>query len=246
MIEANGLQKAYGAKVAVAGVSLAVRAGEIVGLVGPNGAGKSTILKILTGLVQPDGGSASIAGYDIGQRPIDAKRQLGYVPESPQLFEQLSGDVFLDIVSSLYHLPLPLAARRREALWECFELLDERHNPISTYSKGMRQKVVIAAALIHEPSVLILDEPFDALDPNAISLMKRLIRTAAAEGKAIIFSSHIIDLVERLATRVCVIHNGRKVGDGTAAAIGSEVGSSSLEDAFNRLTTSVLHGSSSS
>ncbi len=236
MIEIDNLSKQFGTKVAIAGLSLAVEPGEILGLLGPNGAGKSTTIRVLVGLLSPDSGHVRVAGHDIVQEPLQAKRRLGYVPESPKLYEGLSADSFLDVIGALYHLPSESAAGRREELLRLFGLFDTRYNRVAGYSKGMRQKLVIAAALIHSPEVLILDEPFDGLDPNTIALLKALLSEMALRGKTILFSSHIIDLVQSVATRICIIHEGQKVAEGTAEEIGRELGATTLEEAFGRAT----------
>jgi len=235
MIAAEHLSKQYGLNYVVHDLDLLVEAGEIVGFLGPNGAGKSTTVKMLTGLIPSDGGRALIRGFDIAQQPIEAKKQFGYVPESAKVFESLTADAWLDVIGALHHLdPATSVARRRELL-DLFDLTDARHQYLREFSKGMKQKVVIAAALLHRPHVLILDEPFDALDSTTALVMKSLLRETAAQGAAILFSSHILEVVERVCTRICVIDKGRKIADGTAADLCRQSGTATLEQAFGQL-----------
>jgi len=235
MIQAERLSKQYGATFVVQDLDLQVEAGEIVGFLGPNGAGKSTTVKMLTGLVPPDGGRARIAGFDIVEQPLEAKSLLGYVPESAKLFESLTADAWLDVIGALHHLdPITSVARRRELL-DLFDLADARDQYLREFSKGMKQKVVIAAALLHRPKVLILDEPFDGLDSTTALVMKRLLHEMAAQGVAILFSSHILEVVERVCTRICIIDKGRKIAEGTAADLCRQSGAATLDAAFGQL-----------
>ena len=235
MIEADKLSKQYGDASVVRDLDLRVDPGEIVGFLGPNGAGKSTTVKMLTGLVPPDGGRARIAGFDVVDQPVEAKERFGYVPESAKLFDSLTADGWLDVIGALHHLdPATSIARRRELLG-LFDLTDARDQYLREFSKGMKQKVVIAAALLHRPKILILDEPFDGLDSTTALVMKGLLREMAAQGAAILFSSHILEVVERVCTRICVIDKGRKIADGTAADLCRETGASSLDAAFGQL-----------
>ncbi|MEX2177849.1 MAG: ABC transporter ATP-binding protein [Gemmatimonadaceae bacterium] len=236
MIRVENLSKAYGDKRAVDQLTFGVDPGEIVGFLGPNGAGKSTTVKILTGLLRPDAGATSVAGFDVLTHPLDAKRRLGYVPEQPVIYDTLTGDEYLDLVGSLHHLVPAVAKQRRAELLDLFGLGDAKHQQVQEYSKGMRQKVVIAAALLHRPEVLILDEPLDGLDANTALVMKELLRQLAAQGRTIMFSSHILEVVERICTRIVIIDKGKLVTQGTAAEICANTGTTSLDEAFARLT----------
>ena len=236
MIHTEGLTKHFGTTAAVIDLDLHVEPGEILGFLGPNGAGKSTTVKILAGLMPAGAGRASIAGFDVAEQPLEAKRRLGFVPETPKLYDALTADAFLDVMGALYHLDPATSKARRNDLIELFDLGDVRHQRLREFSKGMRQKVVIAAALIHRPPVLILDEPFDGLDANTALVMKALLREMAAQGKTILFSSHILEVVERICTRICIINKGRKVAEGTADEIRRAHGVESLDEAFSRLT----------
>ena len=236
MIRTERLTKRFGTKTAIAGLDLDISPGEVFGFLGPNGAGKSTTVKILTGLLAADSGQAFVAGFNVATHPIEAKQRLGYVPETPKLYESLTADAFLDVMGALYHLEPATSKTRRGAMLDLFGLADVRHQRLKEFSKGMRQKVVIAAALLHQPEVLILDEPFDGLDANSALVMKGLLREMAAQGKAILFSSHILEVVERLCTRLCIIDNGRKVAEGTTQEICGAFRAHSLDEAFSRLT----------
>jgi ABC-2 type transport system ATP-binding protein len=236
MINVERLTKRYGEKVAVDALDLRVEPGEIVGFLGPNGAGKSTTVKVITGLIKPDAGRASVCGFDVVLQPLEVKKRLGYVPETPALYESLSANEYLELISCLHHLDRNAAATRRRELLELFGLSANANQRLNEFSKGMRQKVVIAAALMHRPDVLILDEPLDGLDANTAMVVKELLKRLAAQGKTIMFSSHILDVVERVCSRIVIIDHGRYVAAGTAAEIRAAEGASSLEEAFSRLT----------
>jgi ABC-2 type transport system ATP-binding protein len=236
MIATENLSRDYGRKQALIGLTMSVEPGEILGFLGPNGAGKSTTVKILTGLIQPTGGRAVVAGFDIMTHPLEAKRRLGYVPETGALYESLTPDEYLELMGCLYHLEPKAAATRRGELLDLFGLSGASHQRMSEFSKGMKQKVAIAAALIHKPDVLFLDEPLDGLDANAAMVIKELLKRLAAQGKTILFCSHILEVVERICTRIVIIDKGRKIAEGTSASIAAATGTSTLESAFSHLT----------
>ncbi len=236
MISARDLVKDYAATRALAGVSFDVRPGEILGFLGPNGAGKSTTVKILTGMIPPTSGSATVAGFDVATQPIEVKRRIGFVPESGVLYESLTPDEYLELVGCLHHLDARTRRARADELLDLFGLGDVRSHRMFEFSKGMRQKVVISAALLHRPEVLFLDEPLDGLDANTAMLVKELLKRLAAQGRAVLFCSHILDVVERVCTRIVVIDKGRKIAEGTAAELIARSGTATLELAFNRLT----------
>lgn len=236
MIITESLTKRYDEKVALIDLDLVVEPGEILGFLGPNGAGKSTTVKILTGLVRADSGRASVAGFDVATQSMEVKKRIGYVPETPALYPSLSADEFLELIGCLHHLEPKTSETRRSELLELFGLQDVRDQRVKEFSKGMRQKVVIAAALLHRPEVLILDEPLDGLDANTALVMKELLRRLAAQGRTILFSSHVLEVVERICTRIFIIDKGRYVTDGTAEKIRQETGTASLDEAFGRLT----------
>jgi ABC-2 type transport system ATP-binding protein len=236
MIVTEQLSHSYGENRALDDLNLRVDGGEVLGLLGPNGAGKSTTVKILAGLLRPTRGRATIAGFDIVEQPIEAKQRLGYVPEQPVLYETLTAAEFLEVISSLHHLNRKAAAARCEELLGLLGLGESRHQRLNTFSKGMKQKVVLAAALIHRPDVLILDEPLDGLDANSARVVKELLRSLAAQGQAVLFCSHILEVVERICTRIVVLDKGRQIAAGTPAAIAASVNAATLDAAFAELT----------
>ncbi len=236
VIRTEALRKDFGDKAAVAGLDLDVQPGEILGFLGPNGAGKSTTVKMLSGLLPPTSGNAWIAGFSILDEPLEAKRRLGFVPETPKLYESLSADGFLDVIGALHHLDPEDSQRRRQRLLRILELEDVQHQRLKEFSKGMRQKVVIAAALLADPAVLILDEPFDGIEATTAGVLKVLLRDLAAKGRTILFSSHILDVVERVCTRIVIIDKGRVLAEGTVEEICSRYRTPTLEAAFASLT----------
>jgi ABC-2 type transport system ATP-binding protein len=238
MIEIQGLRKSFGQQEAVRGIDLVIPTGQLVGLLGPNGAGKSTTVRMLTGMLAPTAGTARIFGSDVRENPLEVKRIVGYVPESGAVFETLTGWEYLNLVASLHLLDETEARARIRGFGEFFDLTEEtlRSKTLSAYSKGMRQKVVIAAALLHHPRVIFFDEPLNGLDANAALSFKTLITTLAREGKTIVYCSHILDVVERVAERVVIIHEGRIIADGSVAELEARTGEGSLERVFNKLT----------
>lgn len=236
MISTDQLGHSYGKTRALHALNLRVEAGDILGLLGPNGAGKSTTVKILTGLLTPTSGRAVVAGFDIVRQPLEAKQRLGYVPEQPALYETLTATEFLDVVASLHHLPSGIAAPRRDELLDLLGLGHARHQRLNAFSKGMKQKVVLAAALLHRPEVLILDEPFDGLDANSARVVKELLRSLAAQGRTILFCSHILEVVERICTRIVILNKGEQIAEGKPEQIAASVNTRTLDDAFAVLT----------
>jgi ABC-2 type transport system ATP-binding protein len=236
VIRVERLRKSYGDKLAVADLDLHVEPGEILGFLGPNGAGKSTTVKVLAGLIRPDSGRASVCGFDVLTQPLEVKKRLGYVPETPALYDSLTANEYLELVSCLHHLDGKAAAVRRAELLELFGLVENGDQRMSEFSKGMKQKVVLASALIHRPEALILDEPLDGLDANTAMVVKELLKKMAAQGKTIMFSSHILDVVERMCTRIVIINHGAWVASGTSAEIRAREGAATLEEAFSKLT----------
>jgi ABC-2 type transport system ATP-binding protein len=238
MIQLQHLTKRFGAQTAVDDLSFEVPAGQILGFLGPNGAGKSTMLKMLTGMLEPTSGTATICGFDLLREPIEVKRHVGFVPESGAVFESLTGLEYLEMVAALYAIP-PEAARARIRQFIAFfdlsfETLTDKL--LGAYSKGMRRKVVITAALLHNPPVVFFDEPLDGLDANAAVGFKALIQTLAHEGKTIVYSSHILDVVERVCDRVIIIDKGRMQVDGRPAELLAAHGADTLEKLFTQLT----------
>jgi len=235
-IDAENLWRAYGTRVALHGLTLQVGAGEILGFLGPNGAGKSTTVKILTGMIKPDSGRATVAGFDVARDPLEVKKRIGYVPESAALYESLSAREYLDLIASLHHLPPDATRPRIEELLDRFGLSHAIDQRLSEYSKGMKQKVLIVSALLHRPEVVFLDEPLTGLDASAALVVKELIRGLAAQGRTIFFCSHVLEVVERVCTRIVIIDRGKMIADGSAAGIAASAGAATLEEAFVALT----------
>jgi ABC-2 type transport system ATP-binding protein len=236
MIQTENLSRSYGDKEALIDLNLKVEPGEILGFLGPNGAGKSTTVKILTGLIRPSSGRALVSGFDVTEQPLEVKKRIGYVPEAAAVYEALDAAEYLELVACLHHMDPKKAEARRNELLELFGLADVQHQRITEYSKGMRQKVVMIAALLHKPEVLFLDEPFDGLDANAAAVSKELLKRLADQGRTILFCSHILEVVERVCSRIVIINGGRQIAEGSAEGIQSSVGASSLEEAFSKLT----------
>ena len=238
MISLDNLTKRFGSQVAVDALSFSIPAGQIVGLLGPNGAGKSTTLKMLTGMLEPSGGTATVCGYDLRRDPIEVKRRVGFVPESGAVFESLTGLEYLEMIAALYAIPAEQARARIGQFIAFFDLgFDTLTDKLlGAYSKGMRRKVVITAGLLHNPSVVFFDEPLDGLDANAAVGFKTLIQTLAREGKTIIYSSHILDVVERVCDRVIIIDKGKLVLDGVPDELVAKHNSGTLERLFTDLT----------
>jgi ABC-2 type transport system ATP-binding protein len=229
--------KRFHGHAAVSDVSFVLRPGEILGYLGPNGSGKSLTLKILTGLIDPTEGRITYSGIDVTGGNVDFRRRFGYVPEEPHLYPFLSGREYLDLVAGLRDLSANGMRPRIDALLERFGLAEAAEQSISAYSKGMKQKTLLIAALLHDPELLILDEPESGLDVGSILVLRHLVRALAERGRAILYSSHIVENVERLCTRVLVLSGGRIVVDGNVDSIRKIAPSGSLEEAFATLAS---------
>jgi ABC-2 type transport system ATP-binding protein len=238
MLSLQGLTKSFGGVFAVDNLTLEVPAGQILGLLGPNGAGKTTTLKMITGMLAPDAGTAVVCGVDVVKQPLASKRLFGFVPDSGAVYEALTGLEFLLLVAALYGIGEDEARPRIRQFLDFFDL-DERTlsgKLLGAYSKGMRRKVVITAALLHNPKVVLLDEPLDGLDANAAVGFKALLETLAREGKTIVYSSHVLDVVERVCHRVAIMVKGKLLVDGTPAELLARHGAATLEQLFTQLT----------
>jgi ABC-2 type transport system ATP-binding protein len=235
MLEARRLVKRFHGHAVVDHVSFAVKRGEVVGYLGPNGSGKTTTTRLLTGLLEATSGAVLFDGRETRFDPLDFRRRLGYVPEEPHLYPFLSGRDYLELVGRLRELPPAQMERKIGALLQLFGLSDAAEQAISSYSKGMKQKVLVIAALLHDPDVLILDEPDSGLDVTSALVMRHLVGNLAARGKAILYTSHILDVVERLCTRVVVLHEGHVVADDSVTQLRALLASSSLEQVFAHL-----------
>ncbi len=236
-VEIQGLVRRFGEVTAVDGLDLEVERGTFFGFLGPNGAGKSTTLKVLTGLLEPSEGTARILGHDIVKEPIEAKRRVGVVPEELALFDRLTGWEYLELVGRLYGMRLPLIRERSGELLELMGLAGEGGKLIVDYSHGMKKKLALSAALIHEPEVLFLDEPFEGIDAIAARLIKTILARLVAREVTVFLTSHVLEIVERLCNDVAIIHEGRLVASGSLDELRSGVRldegrEMSLEDLF--------------
>jgi ABC-2 type transport system ATP-binding protein len=239
LIETINLTKRYGDKLAVDNVSFTVYSGEIFGFLGPNGAGKTTTIKMIVGLLHPTAGAVKVAGYDVVQQPVQAKAVCGYVPDEPKLYAKLTGRELLRFVGDLYNLNRAQAARRSEELLNLFGLAEAAGDTTDSYSHGMRQKTSLAAALVHDPRVLILDEPTVGLDPKSARLIKDILRQMAERGAAVMLSTHILEIAQNMCDRIGIINKGKLIASGTMEELQHAQGESSLEDIFLSLTGGV-------
>jgi ABC-2 type transport system ATP-binding protein len=219
-------------------LSFTLRKGEIVGLLGPNGAGKTTTIKIIAGILAPAAGCVSVCGLPLPEQAVSIKQRIGYVPETAALFESLTGQEFLELSGRLHDVSEETLQARMRSILETFDLSSDRVSRLDTYSKGMRQKILIAAALLHNPDLLLLDEPLSGLDVNASIMIKDLLAALASDGKTILYSSHVLDVVEKICDRVLIIHEGNLIADGTLEDLKSSTEQSTLEDVFRKLTRS--------
>jgi len=237
-IVCQALTKRFGSLTALDTLDLAVPRGELFGFLGPNGAGKTTTIKLLTGLLRPTSGSATIGGFSITERPLDAKRLIGYVPDNPFLYEKLTGREFLSFMADLYSVAHAGRADKIDSLLARFDLAEKRDELIQGYSRGMRQKIALAGALIHDPSVVFLDEPTAGLDPKSARLMKDVLRSLCRGGAAVFVSTHILDVAERMCDRFGIINRGKLIATGTMDELRTLAASTntSLEDIFLELT----------
>lgn len=237
-IVATGLTKKFGDFTAVDGISLQVPEGEFFGFLGPNGAGKTTTIRMLCGLLRPTAGAIRIAGYDLAENRLEVKRHLGVLPEELNLYERLTGQEFLVFAGRMYGLSLAEAKRRATDLLELMELTEAKDKLIADYSMGMKKKCALASALIHSPRVLFLDEPFNGIDPISVRAIRNVLRQLTERGTTIFFSSHVMEVVERLCSRVAIINRGKIVAEGTIPELRSKAeagGDSTLEDVFLKL-----------
>ncbi len=238
MITVQKLSRSFGSVKAVDGLSFEVAAGEVFALLGPNGAGKTTTIKMILGMLRPQEGSVSFRGKRIAPEDNAYKARIGYVPESCALYDNLSGREHLAFMGNLHHLPSDEVREKVSQLVEAVELGDSADKLIREYSKGMKQKILMISALIHNPDLIVLDEPFSGLDANAVLVFRELINEQARLGKAIIFCSHILEVVERIVHRALVMKDGRQLASGTPSQIVSLTGQKTLSRAFNELTGS--------
>jgi ABC-2 type transport system ATP-binding protein len=239
VLEARGLSKRYGAVTAVHETTFSIRAGEILGVLGPNGAGKSTIVKMITGLLEPSRGAVCFHGQPVAGDLHRFKQSLGYVPEQPDLYGFLTGWEYLELAATLRGLSRRVFRERACAMLQGFTLYGSRDGLISSYSKGMRQRIVVIAALMHDPELLVLDEPFSGLDVTSALVLRRVIARLADGGKAIFFSSPVLEQADRLCTHLTILRRGAVVASGTMEEMKAGFGGQGLEDGFMQLTEQV-------
>ena len=239
MLEVRDLTKRYAGIPVVDHVSFVIHRGEILGYLGPNGAGKSTTVKIIIGLLEPTAGEITLDGHDI-RKDAEARkaflRRIGYVPEEPHLYQHLSGREYLQLVGRLRGLSGRILEPKMDQLFRLIGLWEDRHSALAGYSKGMRQKILLMAAILHDPEVLILDEPFSGLDVNAAMVLRSLLRAFAERGKMVLYSSHVLEVVEKVCDKVLIISKGRVVAHDSVARLRELNEKSSLEDVFTGLT----------
>ena len=232
MLLIRHLTKRYGEKKAVDDLSLHIAPGEIYGFIGHNGAGKTTTLKSVAGILQFDEGEITIAGHSIREEPLACKRLFAYIPDNPDLYEFMTGWQYLDFIADIFGVDAPTRVQRVEQYAALFELTDDLPQPIATYSHGMKQKLAIISAWLHEPKLILMDEPFVGLDPKASHLLKSMMRQVCDAGGAIFFSTHVLEVAEKLCDKVAIIKGGRLIRSGTMEEVR---GDDTLEDVFLEL-----------
>jgi ABC-2 type transport system ATP-binding protein len=235
----QGVSKSFGSRAALIDLSLEVREGEVLGLLGPNGAGKTTAVRILTGLLAPDGGSASIGGHDVGREPLEARRRFAFVPDGAPLYANLSPRQHLGLVGRLHGMDEDRWSREGERLLAALDLAERIDDPVGSFSHGMRQKTALACAILPEPALLVLDEPLSGLDAPTTAMVKELLRAWARRGRAVLYTSHLLDVVERVCDRMAILSGGRLVALGTLSELRERMGGGggeSLEQVFRAVT----------
>lgn len=238
MIEIKNVSKSYnkGSVKAVDDLNLSVNKGEIFGFLGPNGAGKTTTIKMMVGLLNPDEGSIGIKDLDISKKPLEAKSNIGYVPDNPNLYDRLTGTEYLNFMADVYQVPSSERKTRIAHYLEMFELKDAASDLIKSYSHGMKQKIALTGALVHDPALWILDEPMVGLDPKSAHLLKEQMREHCDKGNTVFFSTHILEVAEKLCDRIGIIHKGRLIAIGTMDELRQGDKKESLENIFLELT----------
>jgi ABC-2 type transport system ATP-binding protein len=235
MLEARSLTKYYNHTPAVRDVSFTIKPGEILGYLGPNGAGKSTTVKMITGLIEPSQGQILFRGHSVYDDFTAFQRRIGYVPEEPHLYPHLSGREYLQLVGRLRGMPRPFLEFKMDEFLRLFGLWTDRHTPLASYSKGMRQKILISAALLHDPEILILDEPFSGLDVSSALMLRRLLGALADQGKMILYSSHVLEVVEKVCSNVLILRKGEVAAYDSISRLQELMSQPSLEGVFAQL-----------
>lgn len=237
MIQIENVTKTYNNSVrAVDQLNLTVNNGEIVGFIGPNGAGKTTTIKMLTGILKPDSGSVIIDGYNMSTEPLKAKQAIGYIADSPDMFLRLKGIEFMNLISDIYKVPTDVRKERIKTFASRFDLTEVLDEPMQNYSHGMRQKMMVAAALVHDPAVWILDEPLTGLDPKSAFALKTMMREHADAGNSVLFSTHVLEVAEKLCDKVIIINHGKTLFYGTLDELTAHYPDMDLEKIFLEMT----------
>jgi ABC-2 type transport system ATP-binding protein len=238
MIELRNIAKTYGSYTALHQLNLSVPAGEVFGFIGPNGAGKTTTIKIIGGILSPTGGTVRIAGIDMARDPVAAKQRIGFIPDRPYLYEKLTGMEFLQFTADVYGVSHADFQEKAVTLLEMFALADWGEELIESYSHGMKQRLIMCAALLHDPELLVVDEPMVGLDPVAIRMVKNLFRDLARKGVAVFMSTHTLAVAEDICDRIGIIHRGRLIAEGTLDDLRKDIkgGAADLESVFINLT----------
>lgn len=237
IITLKNVYKNYGSKPVLKNINLDIYPGQVIGYIGPNGAGKSTTVKILCGLISDFQGEAIIKGFDVKKNPVEVKSHIGYIPELAELYDVLTPNEFLNIMGELYGLPSNVIEDRMHTMLAAFGLEGNIHQRMDTFSKGMKQKVLITSGLLHNPDIIILDEPLSGLDANSVIIIKDLISRLAKDGKTIFYCSHMMDVVEKVSDKIVLINEGTVIANGTFEELQQQQGNSSLETIFSQLTS---------
>ena len=237
-LKIDSVTKSYGELMAVKGVSFGIDGGQVLGLLGPNGSGKSTLMKMIVGVLKPDGGSIEVQGVDVAKDPIAVKRIVGFVPESPRLYEFLTGFEYLDFVADIHGLEATVKEERISEFLKALGLEGRENELINGYSQGMKQKLAIIAGLMHRPQILVLDEPLNALDPRSARIVKDLIHKLRDDGIPTIFSTHVLEIADAICDRIVIMYDGKILEEGTSEELRSKGGTpgSTLEEVFLKLT----------
>ena len=237
MIEFKNVSKTYNGNVkALDNLNFTVGKGELVGFIGPNGSGKTTTIKLLSGVRVPDKGTITVNGFDVSKEPLKAKASIGYIPDNPDIFLRLKGVEFLNFIGDVYKVPVDDRKKTIDELSERFELTSALNSQILSYSHGMRQKLMVIAALLHKPEVWILDEPMTGLDPKSAFELKQMMKEHTQSGKSVFFSTHVLEVAEKLCDKVVIIKKGKKLYDGTLEQLEKKNKDKNLEDIFLELT----------
>ncbi len=241
IIQIKNLTKSYGENLVLKGIYLEVQSGQIIGYIGPNGAGKSTTIKILTGLLTEYGGSVKVNGLEVRQHPLEIKAMIGYVPENAVMYDTLSPLEYFRFLGSLYGVDRKATEQKGSELLRIFSLYENRNNRMTSFSKGMKQKVLLISGMIHNPEIIFFDEPLSGLDANSVILLKEILQRLSQAGKTLFYSSHIMEVVEKICDRIVLLKEGAVIAHGTFQELQNQQHSGSLEQLFNQLTGNNEH-----